>query len=271
VGVIQMQPNSAVVVGRVDPRRQPGTAFAEYGTTKQLGSRSAAISVNGGRQRVEIPLTGLTPQVRYWVRAVIQTAGGTVRGRRQSFVTPSLGAILVSPWPVPYGHAATLQGRIRGSGTAFARVALEGTPFPYTTPLVDLGAATQTDRLGNFTMQKVFRSNAQIRIRAEIPGSVVFGPQSKVRVRPIVRRRIRRISGRRVRISGTIRPPGAYRVSVRRGGRVIKRSRSRTRRGRTRYRLTFRVRRTGNYTVRAVRRDRSLVSYTTRAKRLRRR
>ncbi len=270
IGVIRMEPTAAVVVGRVDPQGASGTAYAEYGTTTRLGTRSAGVAVSGERQRVEIPIGGLTPGVRYHVRAALQTDGGTNHGRRISFVTPALGALLVSPWPVPSGRTATLTGRLRGSGTTLARVILEGRSHPFRSPFAGLGVETTTDGVGNFTMRRAFRRNARVRIRAEINGTVVFGPESRVNVRPkILRNRWRRISGGRVRVTGTISPRGSYTVSVRRGGTVVKRMRVRARGGRTRYRLTFRVRRTGAFAVRAKRRDGSLVSHTTSAKRLR--
>ncbi len=268
-GIAEVQPTAAVVVGRVNPRNRSGSAFAEYGTSRtRLGSRTPGTAVAGGEQGVRLAIGGLRPGTRYYARVAVQTDGGTARGSTTAFTTPSLGGLVVTPSPVPYGRTATIQGRILGSGASGVRVVLEGTPHPFTDPLVGLGIEARTDRSGAFAMRRVFRRRLRVRIRADINGTAVLGPQVGVKVRPIVRTRIRRISGGRVRITGTITPRGSYAVSLRRGSTALRRSRSRTTGGASRYRFTFRVRRTGDYAVRAVRLDRSLVSHTSRARRI---
>lgn len=268
--ITDVSAGAAVVHATIDPKGRAGTASLEFGTAaNKLTSRTPALSVDGGRQGIQLLLTPLKAKTRFYVRVVVATDGGTGRGTVKNFVTPAapkVGTLTLAGPTVVAGHAGEVAGKLEGPGAAGALVTLEGVGHPFAAPLAPLGLTTTASATGAFRlMTPVLTRRTRLRVKATLGGTEVFGPVASIPVRPSVRTSFERLRGGRLRVIALVRPAGAYRVSLLRSGRrVTTLSRSGPR---GRYVRTIR-RRAASLAVRVVKADRSLTTVTTRPRRV---
>ena len=172
---------------------------------------------------------------RYHYRLVATNAAGTTHSRDRSFVTQRLPTGITLSLPsgrVPWGEGLEVTGDVQGSGVGGITVALERQDFPFGGPFSTEGtpAPVRADRSGRFrfflpSLFTATRLHALTRSPIAVTSADV-APQVAVRVGAGTRR----VSKRRVRVRGAVRPavPSGRAVLQRRtasGGWVFARGR----------------------------------------------
>ncbi|MDP2711199.1 MAG: fibronectin type III domain-containing protein [Solirubrobacteraceae bacterium] len=90
--------NSAVLNGNVNPRGVATRVYFQYGPTTSFGSRTPDLPVGNGTTAIPVsaPLTGLSPNTRYYYR-LVAVGGGTTRASRRNFRTRALPLVIPEP------------------------------------------------------------------------------------------------------------------------------------------------------------------------------
>ena len=205
---------------------------------------------------------GLEPYRRYHFRVVATNEAGTGRSVDRSFTTSRLptGVTLALEEPrTPYGEGIEVFGTVSGTGVNGIPVALERQDFPYTGPFTATGMPlpTRAKRDGSFRIF-VPQLFAATRLRAVTRTTVVaISPTVTANVALKVGIAARRVSRKKVRLRGSIRPsaPNGRAVLQRRtsrGGWTFVRSKN----AHSRYKFVVKRRsRTRTYRVRVIARD----------------
>lgn len=209
---VNISPLSATVGGNVTAGSDAATVHFEYGTTKKYGHKTASQAVGAGTTPVPVfaTLSGLRSSTRYHFRLVAVSKAGRRASSDRSFKTlPPTTAPVFTPNPVVFGRPFTISGQLIGTGASGARVTLLGTPFPFTQPFGQIGNKVVANPDGTYAF--TFTSaviTTQLRIHADtnppINTPVITMPVSSL-ISLNVTSHTRR--GRRVRFSGTVRPP----------------------------------------------------------------
>jgi hypothetical protein len=217
--VANLAPQSATVLGKVDPNGAQTTYLFQYGTTTLYGAATPVASAGGGTSAAAVlaNLSGLAPATTYHYRLVAHNRNGTVNGADRRFKTRAqpLGLTLAAtPNPVPFGGPTVLSGALTGTGSAGKQIVLQANPFPYTQGFVTVANPQLTGADGAFTFPLLaVPLNTQFRVliptRPEVASPIV-GVSVAVRVSTNVSAR-RVHTGRRVRFFGRVTParPGA--------------------------------------------------------------
>lgn len=210
--------NSATLNGTVAPNKTATSYHFEYGTTTNLGQKTAPVTVNGnGAKHVSAGLSGLTPATKYYFRIVASNPAGTAAGGEQSFTTalagvggPSKNALSLSaaPHTVVLGKAATLSGQLTGPGRTGQTVVLKASPYPYSAPYAPTGQTTTTSTDGSFSFTVRPRRNMRYEATAATKGPVTSAPAAVgVHVRVAIHvSTLRPLRGHLVRFFGTVTP-----------------------------------------------------------------
>ena len=140
----------------MDPNGDTTTYRFEWGTSSSLGKVTPTTSAGSGSSSVPVAatITGLTVNKRYYYRVSATNSAGTVKGSTRSFVTSKSFSgltIAVQPGYIRYGGAATISGRLSGTGAGGVTVSLEFQPFPYTDPFKPL-KTTKTSSSGSYKL-----------------------------------------------------------------------------------------------------------------------
>jgi hypothetical protein len=213
-GVAAVTPQSARLIGTVNPHGAATTIYFQIGTTTRYGTSTAPVPVGAGTaaRRVRADVGALLPATKYHYRLVAENPLGVVSGADRTFTTKPqpLGLTLAAtPNPVPFGGATTLAGALTGTGNANRAVVLQGNPFPYLQGFLNVGNPQLTNAQGAFAFPLLsVPLNTQYRVvvrdKPAIASSVVAVGVA-VRVSTHVRRKRAR-RGLLVRFSGTVRP-----------------------------------------------------------------
>jgi hypothetical protein len=147
---------SATLTGSVTPNGADSSYYFQYGPTKAYGGQSTIADAGGGTKRVDVSLsvTGLQPLTVYHYRLVAVNGSGASIGRDRTFLTrkvPLSLQILVSPNPVIYLGAVTVQGTLSGTGNANRPVVLQATQFPFATGFQNITEPHLTTATGSFS------------------------------------------------------------------------------------------------------------------------
>jgi hypothetical protein len=257
-GAVQgLTARAVTLTGTVNPRGVATRHRFDWGRGTSLDRHTGYVATGAGTTAtgVSVALT-LQPNTRYSYRVVATSAAGTARGSRRSFTTPRAPAILSTALRsarVPYGDAAVISGRATSAGVGNVSLVLERQIFPFTGPFERI-ASQRSASSGSFrfTVSPLLLS-ARLRVVAQTSPAVTSVPRT-VRTTPRVSIAARRISGRRVRFSGTASPAlSGARASLqrRKNGRYVTLRRVQLRPlgalTRSRYRMTIAARRTAAY------------------------
>jgi phosphodiesterase/alkaline phosphatase D-like protein len=119
---------TAVVTGTVMPGGAITAYWYEYGTTKDLGNKTAVQVVGSGYTAISTPgyITGLTKNTTYYFRLVAQNSFGSVFGDTNSVTTTSFSVAPVGGLPSATTEAA--------SGITSASATLKGSVNPNKVP-----------------------------------------------------------------------------------------------------------------------------------------
>jgi hypothetical protein len=254
----------ARLTATVDPNGRATTYHFEYGTTTGYGKHTGEASAGSGQsgRSVSATISGLAANTRYHYRVVATNAAGVSRGSDRTFTTqrnPRGITLSATPNPVTWSGSTTVSGRVSGQGVGGATVALERQDFPFSGPyyLVQTKRALSSGRF-SFSVGPLW---ALARLRVSTRTTIVASsPVFEVRNALRVGLRVSRLSGRRLRLQGSVSPavprgraslrkrsPSGHWVTVRRAS--VKPLRG----GRSRY--AFTVRRRGTYRVVVLPRD----------------
>lgn len=244
----------------VDANGFATTYHFEYGTTTGYGAstpeRAAGSSTSA--RTVSETVSRLRAFTVYHYRVVATSPAGVARGADRVFTTSRslrLTSVAATPNPATWSGSTKLSGRVTGSGSGGALVALERQDFPFTTPPRPVGTRRASSNGSfSFTVGPLW-ALARLRLSAGSATQVV-----EVRNALRVGLRTQRLSGGRVRLQGAVSPAVSNaRASLQKRsprGRwvVVRRAGVRPLAGnRSRYRFT--VRRAGTYRVVVLPRD----------------
>ena len=149
---------------------------------------------------------GLKPHTTYHYRAVATNAAGVTRGGDRTFTTsrtPTSVAVTLSTTRPAWGGGLTITGTVAGQGSI--PVALERQDFPFATGFYQAAQVTASSS-GKFTInvaQMFSASRMRVVTRTPIP---VTSAVSQVEVSVKAGLRAKRVSGRRVRLTGSVWP-----------------------------------------------------------------
>jgi hypothetical protein len=185
----------------------------DYGRTNAYGSRTPErqLGTGDGRREVTEAIGGLEPFKRYHFRLVATNEAGTGRSLDRAFTTDRLptGVTLSLDEPrTPYGEGIEVFGTVSGAGANGIPVAVERQDFPYTGPFTSTGMPLpkRANRDGSFRIfvPQLFEAT---RLRAVTRTDVVaISPLVTANVALKVGIGSRRLSRKKVRLRGTIRP-----------------------------------------------------------------
>jgi hypothetical protein len=158
-------------------------------------------------------LTGLRPNTTYHYRLVAFSTAGTTRGGDRTFKTlqiPTTLGLAASPNPVVYGGIVSLAGTLGGPAVAGKNVALQGRPYPFTTPFAQIGNSVVTTPQGGFSFLVPMVVTQQLRVVSESKPAVVSPTvvESVALSTTLRARRSKRHRGR-FRFSGRVTPARA--------------------------------------------------------------
>jgi hypothetical protein len=259
LGITGLQPTAVTVRGVVNPVGEATNVFVQYGARGRLTATTPPQPVPAGNKNVQvrIALTNLAPVTRYSFRVIAISVDGRANGAIKTFKTPKIppsATLAASPPVVKPGQNVALTGTIGGTGAGGSRVIAEQRPFPFVAPFAPFPNALIAAANGSFAFHVQPAVNTHFRVRATVGGRATASPIVSVGVAPWVALRVRRVSGGRVRFSGSIRPGGDAVVKLRRltpRGRRLTISRT-TASGQSVARFRFRsrrLRRTTRYLV----------------------
>jgi hypothetical protein len=171
---------SATLTGTINPNGENTSYYFQYGQTRAYGSQTGIADAGAGTHAVpaRIAIGGLQPITVYHYRLVAVNASGVDTGGDQTLKTdkvPLSLAILVSPNPVPFGGAVTVQGTLSGTGNANRVVALQATAFPFTAGFQNVGNPELTTAAGGFSFT-VPALQATTQFRVITPSAAVVSP-----------------------------------------------------------------------------------------------
>ncbi len=216
--------DAATLQARVDPNRQETSYVFEYGTSTRYGTRTGAVGVGAGDTGVPVSarVGGLAANKKYFFRLRATNASGTTVGGSRSFTTAKVALGLTaraSTTIVRYSRPLVITGTVTGTDRNRVPVQLERRNFPFATGFTAVGNQLLTDANGLVTFPIApFTLATQFRLLAPSRGGLASNVAG-VRVRALVRLRVRRLSGGRLRLSGTVAPANARgRVSIQRRG-----------------------------------------------------
>jgi hypothetical protein len=202
--------SGATLSAIVDPRGSATTYHFEYGTSSRYGSQTPPVTIDAAAAptTVSATLTGLAARTRYHWRLVAGNAAGTRRGSDRSFLTarlPTAVSLGISPRRVRWGGALTLGGRVSGTGVNGITVVLEAQPYPFGGSFAPIASA-RTGRDGGylFRIDDLWRTTRYRAVTQTQTG--VVSPVAEARSAVLVGRRVRHVSRRRARISGSVFP-----------------------------------------------------------------
>lgn len=155
-GAASVSFGSATLNGTVNPRGSDASYYFQYGPTKAYGLQTGILDAGAGTKGVHVAIAigGLAPLTQYHYRLVAVNSGGFGYGGDKTLHTtkvPLSLQIFASPNPVLYNGTIVVQGTLSGTGNANRPVVLQGTPFPFTAPFVNIGNPQLTNAAGSFS------------------------------------------------------------------------------------------------------------------------
>ena len=222
---------TASVTGFVNPQGPFTTYWFEYGTTQNLGSKSAGQLVGSGYTTIATPayLTGLAKNTTYYYRLTAQNSFGTQSGNLFSFQTNAGTPAPVGSVPAARTLAATGITRVSANLSGEVNPNKASTQFWFEygkTPSLGAGSALQSVGDGStvvaasLTLSSLdpattyyFRLNAQNRFgvsNGTILNFKTAGPAATTTVAaPVVTTQVPTVGTTTATLRGTVNPSGA--------------------------------------------------------------
>jgi hypothetical protein len=177
-GASAITQQTATIGGTINPHGVPTAYFFRFGTTKAYGARTGTGDAGAGTKGVPVSaaLTALRPNTVYHYRLVAFSTAGTTPGGDRTFRTlkiPTTLGLSASPNPVVYGGVVSLAGTLAGPAVAGKNVALEGKPYPFTGPFLQIGNSVLTTPQGGFSFLVAMPITQQLRVVSQSKPAVV--------------------------------------------------------------------------------------------------
>jgi hypothetical protein len=119
---VNVSGTGATLLGTVNPRGAATQAWFEFGTDPTLEVSSATPTKSAGSGTADVALIetvgGLTPNTRYFFRAVSSGVGGTARGAILSFLTPRPPTVTTADIDPTVYQNYTIRGFVTPNGNA---------------------------------------------------------------------------------------------------------------------------------------------------------
>ena len=221
---------TASVTGFVNPQGPFTTYWFEYGTTQNLGSKSAGQLVGSGYTTIATPayLTGLAKNTTYYYRLVAENSFGTQSGNFFSFQTNAGTPAPVGSAPAARTLAATGITRVGASLSGEVNPNRASTQFWFEygkTPSLGVGSALQSVGDGSAVVAAslslsslepattyYFRLNAQNRFgvsNGTILNFKTAGPAATTTAVPVVTTQVPTVGTTTATLRGTVNPSDA--------------------------------------------------------------
>jgi hypothetical protein len=281
--ISKLTPQSVSLTGKIKPHGAETTYLFQYGPSTLYGQSTMQASAGAGTATVDVAadVPGLQPAMTYHYRLVARNRNGRVDGADRTFKTYALPlglSLAATPNPVLFGKPTVLDGALTGTGNPGKQVVLLGNPFPYTQGFLAVGNPQITNAQGGFSFPLLSvpvntQYRVQIPTKPEIASPVVGVGVAILVGTNVSATKVRK--GRRVRFSGTIRPPrpGALiAIQKQRGANWITVAGTISRPAapdHSRYSKRVRIRRGGSYRVFVATNDGAFVSNVGRTVRIR--
>lgn len=204
-----LRARGVTVIGTVDPRGTATRYRFDWGTGTSLNRHTPYVGAGAGSGATSVSASlTLVPNTRYSYRVVATSSAGTSNGARRSFTSPQAPALLtfgLQSDRVPYEGTAVVTGNATSAGAGRVPVVLERQVFPFTGPFDAIARRTSASNGSyRFTVSRLLLST-RLRVVAQTVPPVTSVART---VRPTIRVTIaaQRLSGRRVRFSGSVAP-----------------------------------------------------------------
>jgi hypothetical protein len=208
--VAQARGTSAQLEGAIDPRGSATSYYFKYGPSLAYGSTTTPASLPAGVKKVKVGQTVTRFLPGYHYRLVASNSYGAREGRDRVYTPKSTRLKFQIPKgtsPTVFGTSFVLSGALSGSGSAYHRIVLQESSFPYLTPFADVGPPTVTDAAGRFSFRvPKLVSSTQFRVSTFDPRPLYSRlVTQEVAVRVILKVRSAGTKGL-VRLYGTVTP-----------------------------------------------------------------
>ena len=203
----------------MDPNKEAATYFFQYGTTIALGTQTAPVAAGGGdkavprRRRHRRPRAGRRSTTTGSSPTTTRARRSASGARSRRAASRSASTLVATPNPVKAADSATtLVGTLSGTGNAGRKIVLQASAWPFTTGFVNVTNEQVTNATGGFSFPILCVAvNTQYRVQMPERPQIV-SPIVTVGVKPYVKSKVskKRVKrGKRIRFSGTIKPPAA--------------------------------------------------------------
>ncbi len=142
-----IKPNSAEMVGGMEPCGLEGHYFFEYGKTEALGKTTAESTFGSGYWGVVrrgVAISELEPNTLYYWRVVVKTSHGSKKGAIRDFETPYYPLVQTKAATKVMATRTTLNGTVNPEGYASKYWFESGTTTSYGTKSMETSAGSGT-------------------------------------------------------------------------------------------------------------------------------
>jgi hypothetical protein len=145
----------ALLTGTVNPNGSPTTFYFQFGPTSAYTSRTATGFAGSGNKPVRVGLSASPILLGWHFRIVATNAAGTRFGRDRVNGARSLKPTFTLPaeQTVPYGSVAYVRGQLTGANSAYHKIQLTSSPYPFKEAFEPFGRPSATNALGLFAFR----------------------------------------------------------------------------------------------------------------------
>jgi hypothetical protein len=221
-GVSHVRGTSAQLNGVLIANNVTATVYFEYGPTLAYGTKSKTLTIAPPNPppatpksvKIGVPVLGLLPNWHYRICATYTPAQPPVCGKDKSFSGGKasqlkfvLGKGKEDRLSVTYGGTLELAGSLSGKNNANHGLALQATPFPYTSPFAAIGGTVLSSRTGSFLFRVArITQDTQLRILT-VDTRPLYSPVVTVHVSPRITLHVRSAGKTGLyRLYGTVSP-----------------------------------------------------------------
>jgi hypothetical protein len=150
--------SSATLNATIQPQGLATTYYFQYGPTVAYGTQTTAAALSAGYSRIKVGQAVVGLRLGEHYRIVATNAAGSSFGRDRTYATKSAALKFSLPKskgvpPTTYGGTYVLRGTLTGVGSAFHRITLQASTYPYLAPFASVGLPVTTGATGAFALR----------------------------------------------------------------------------------------------------------------------